>query len=273
MHNVVPNSRAYIAHCARRARRLGVDILVGVRATGLIVESGRVCGIRAKLADGKEVEYRQRGGVVLATGDYSASSTFKRDLISPSAADIAPINVNSTGDGHSMAMQLGGRILNGHLAHIGVRFLPPPRRSLPEDPLPASRMLARLIRIAMERLPLSWLRPFLMKFLLTVMEPSPTLFAAGAALLARDGTLIADWDGDRMAGLIDRADHTGYILFDAAIADSFEVWPNYIFDCAGIAYAYVKDYRRNRSDLFNTALRSTRWPTSSAWAGSACARL
>ena len=252
MHNVVPNSRAYIAHCARRARRLGVDIRVDVRATGFIVEGGRVCGVRATLKSGDAVEYRARGALVLASGDYSASPELKRDFISAVAATIQPVNANSTGDGHRMAIDIGARVINSHLAHIGLRFIPPSHSSLAQI-LPASRLLARFIRIAMQRLPMALLRPFLMKFLVTVMEPSQNMFAAGAILLGSNGELVADWNDDRVERLGKTRDHRGYILFDAAIADAFEAWPNYISTAPGIAYAYVADYRRNRTDLFRSA--------------------
>jgi fumarate reductase flavoprotein subunit len=92
-----------------------------------------------------------------------------------------------------------------------------------------------------------------MKFLVTVLEPSPNLFAAGAILIGNNGELVADWNDDRMAGLDAVDDHCGYILFDGAIADAFESWPNYISTAPGIAYAYVADYRRNRADLFHSA--------------------
>ena len=252
MHNVVPNSRAYIAICARRARRLGVDIRVDVRATGFIVEGGRVRGVRASLKSGESVEYRASGAVVLASGDYSASPELKREFISPAAATIEPVNVYSTGDGHRMATDVGATVINGHLAHIGVRFIPPPRSSIAES-LPAFRPLARLIRIAMQRLPMALLRPFLMKFLVTVLEPAPNLFAAGAVLIASNGELVADWNDDRIAALGAVHDHRGYILFDGAIAKAFESWPNYISTAPGLAYAYLSDYRRNRADLFHSA--------------------
>ena len=252
MHNVVPNSKAYIAVCARRARRLGVDIRVDVRATGLIVEGGRVRGVRATLKSGEAVEYRARGAVVLASGDYSASPELKRELISPSAATIEPVNVYSTGDGHRMAADVGATVINGHLARIGVRFIPPPRSSIAEA-LPAFRPLARLIRIAMQHLPMELLRPFLMKFLCTVLEPLSSLFAAGAILIGSKGELVADWNDDRVAALSAADDHRAFILFDRAIAEAFESWPNYISTAPGIAYAYLSDYRRNRADLFHSA--------------------
>ena len=252
MHNVVPNSRAYIAHCRREALRLGVEIRTGTRVTDLPYEGGRVTGVEAIRPEGATVKLLARGGVVLASGDYSASPEYKREFISDNAARVQPINVNSTGDGHRMATRLGAYVINGHLAHMGVRFVPPPRRSLAES-LPSSKFLGRLIRLAMERVPMKYLRPFLMKFLVTVMEPSPTLFKAGAILLGRDGGLISDWDGDRKALLEARDDHTAYVLLDAKLAASFEAWPNYVSTAPGVAYAYLSDYRRNRPDLYCSA--------------------
>ncbi|MBK7473048.1 MAG: FAD-dependent oxidoreductase [Betaproteobacteria bacterium] len=72
MHVVLPNSRAYIFHLGRRARALGVDIRTSVRASAFIVADGRVTGIRCQTPDGP-LEIHARGGVVLCSGDYSAS--------------------------------------------------------------------------------------------------------------------------------------------------------------------------------------------------------
>lgn len=251
MHNVIPNSRAYIAHCRREALRLGVEIRTGVRVTDLIEEGGRVCGVVAEDGSGAELRIRAKGAVVLASGDYSASKDLKQQLISESAARIAPINVYSTGDGHTMAQRLGAYIINGHLAHIGVRFVPPSRRSLAEA-LPASTWLARFVKLCMDTMPMALLRPFLMKFLVTVMEPSDTLFKAGAIMVAPDGELISDWNQDRKALLGARNEHSAYVLLDASIANAFVQWPNYISTAPGVAYAYLTDYRSNRPDLFHT---------------------
>ena len=252
MHNVVPNSRAYIARCRKEALRRGVKIRTGIRVTDLLYEEGRVVGVLAQDASGNRVEFRTHGAVVLASGDYSASPEYKRELISESAARIQPINVNSTGDGHRMATRLGGYVINGHLAHIGVRFVPPPRRSLAES-APSSALLAKLIRLSMEKLPMRLLRPFLMKFLVTVMEPSAQLFKAGVILVSSKGELISDWDGDRKALLGEREEHVAYAILDGELASKFEAWPNYVSTAPGVAYAYLADYRRNRPDLFTKA--------------------
>ena len=96
------------------------------------------------------------------------------------------------------------------------------------------------------------LRPFLMKFLVTVMEPSDKLFKAGAIMVARNGELISDWNQDRKSLLAACKEHTAFILFDSSIAKAFAKWPNYISTAPGVAYAYLADYRSNRSDLFFT---------------------
>lgn len=252
MHNVIPSSRAYIAHCAREARRVGVDIRTGVQAEGLIIEDGSVRGVHVKTPSGATNEYRCNGAVVLATGDYSANPHYKHDLIAPSFSRIQPVNPNSTGDGHRMALELGASIINGHLAHTGVRFVRPPRNSLAQA-LPASRLLGKAIRVAMEKIPMSLLRPFLMKFLVTVMEPAPKLFQAGAIIIGSDGELLGDWDSDRASALAASDDQTGYILIDSNIAKTFDAWPNYISTAPGVAYAYLSDYRRTRPDIYQVS--------------------
>jgi succinate dehydrogenase/fumarate reductase flavoprotein subunit len=45
MHNVLPNSRAFITHLAKAARRAGVKIVCRARVTALVMEKGRVIGV------------------------------------------------------------------------------------------------------------------------------------------------------------------------------------------------------------------------------------
>ena len=45
MHNVLPNSRSFIYHLVRRARRCGVDIRVRARVTELVLEQDNVRGV------------------------------------------------------------------------------------------------------------------------------------------------------------------------------------------------------------------------------------
>jgi succinate dehydrogenase/fumarate reductase flavoprotein subunit len=252
MHNVLPNSRAYIARLRRRARHLGVEIRLGVRARKLTMTHGRVDGVEAEMSDGRRITFRAKSGVVLASGDYSGSAELKRRYMSEDVARIGPVNKYSTGDGQIMGTEVGGRVLNAHLAHIGLRFVPPPRRRLAQV-LPASSLLARSIRFAMDRLPSAIVRPFLMNFLLTVMEPSRNLYDAGAVLIGSQGELVTDTAENRIERVSKQSDHRAYVLMDAAMAKQFAAWPNFISTAPGLAYAYLDDYQRGRPDIFRTA--------------------
>lgn len=250
MHNVVPNSRAYIAALEKEARRLGVDIRVSSRAKRISTEAGRVTGIEVEGKDGPQTFLAS--AVVLASGDYSASPELKQRYISDDASRIGPVNSNSTGDGHAMAAELGARVLNGHLAHIGLRFVAPPRRPLAHA-VPAWALLARLARIGLEKLPDWLIRPFMMKLLLTVMEPSQRLYDAGAVLVGMDGALVADASENKVERLTAQADHRGYVMFDGSIARQFQRWPGFISTAPGIAYAYLPDYEKARPDIVRKA--------------------
>ncbi|WP_244832147.1 FAD-dependent oxidoreductase [Caballeronia sp. TF1N1] len=110
MHNVLPNSRAYPYYLSRECRRLGVDIQAGVRAQSLIVDNGEVVGLVASNASGP-VEYFARSGVVLASGDFSASFALKAQNL-PHVAHVDAVNPASTGDGHAIAASVGAWIRN-----------------------------------------------------------------------------------------------------------------------------------------------------------------
>jgi len=115
MHNVLPNSRAFITHLSKAARRAGVDIVCGARATALVTEQGRVIGVDCATADGPR-RFRARGGVVLTAGDFTCDPELKVKLMGRQEAKIDGVNVTATGDGQKLALPLGARIVNGDLA-------------------------------------------------------------------------------------------------------------------------------------------------------------
>ena len=53
-----------------------------------------------------------------------------------------------------------------------------------------------------------------------------------------------------MAGQPDRI---AYIVFDGVLAAKFKAWPYFVSTAPGVAYAYLEDYRRNRSDIYHQA--------------------
>ena len=249
MHNVLPNSLSFITNLAKAARRAGVTIICGARATALVVEHGRVVAIDCETADGAR-RFRARGGIVLATGDFTSDPELKAQFMGPQEAKIDGVNVTATGDGQKLALPLGARIVNGDLA-LGpeLRFVPPQRRNILLS-LPPWRLLANLMAWSLEHMPSALLRPFVMSFVTTALAPSPDLFAEGAILVNRRGERFTD-ERDRPAyALPDQPDKVAYILLDRRMAGLFNGWPHFISTAPGVAYAYLDDYRRNRADIF-----------------------
>lgn len=85
-----------------------VEILTGVRGRELLIEDGRVIGVRATV-DGRDFFARGRRGVLLAAGGFEWNSEMnKRFIYSPPLhAYTAPSN---EGDGHIMGMEVGGAV-------------------------------------------------------------------------------------------------------------------------------------------------------------------
>jgi succinate dehydrogenase/fumarate reductase flavoprotein subunit len=252
MHNVVPNSRSFAYHLTRHCEALGVKIRVGCMTERIIEENGRVTGVQARSTAGTEI-FRARGGVVLASGDYSGGADLKAQFASNEVADVEAVNVSSTGDGHRMALALGATVLNGDIVRGPImRFIPPTRPNFVQK-LPPSRLLAQCIAWSMDVLPQWVLRPFLMSFLTTALGPSPDLFKTGAILINKRGERFAE-ELDRPAHAVARQpERVAYIVFDDALAEKFEAWPYFVSTAPGVAYAYLKDYRRNRADIYHQA--------------------
>lgn len=260
MHNVLPNSRSFIYHLGRRARRAGVEIVTGVRVTALVQQGAAVTGVDAE-GDSGLMRYTARGGVVLAAGDFTNGTEFKARFMGPQEAKVEGVNVTATGDGQRMAEALGGRIVNGDLA-LGpeIRFIAPATENFVRR-LPPWRWLAVAMQWSLDHLPQAILRPFMMKFLTTALAPSTMLFEQGAILVNQRGERFGS-ELDRPAWrLPDQPGKVGYIVIDGALARQFSAWPHFISTAPGIAYAYIPDYRRNRPDVYNEA------PTLDALAG------
>lgn len=243
MHNVLPNSRSYIYHLERRARRAGVDIRVGSNVQRIDFRK-RVTGVNG---------FAARKAVILATGDFTNSPELKARFMGPQEAKVEGVNPTATGDGQRMAEALGARIVNGDLA-LGpeLRFIAPAKETLARR-LPPWRALAAFMEWAMEYAPAALLRPFVMQFLTTALAPSPALFEAGAILVNRNGERFGE-ERDRPAWRVpDQPGKLAYILLDDALAKRFSAWPDFVSTAPGVAYAYIPDYRRNRPDVFTQA--------------------
>jgi succinate dehydrogenase/fumarate reductase flavoprotein subunit len=243
MHNVLPNSRSYIYHLERRARRAGVDIRTGFHIEKINFQE------RATGVDG----FTARKAVILATGDFTNSPELKARFMGPQEAKVEGVNLTATGDGQRMAEALGARIVNGDLA-LGpeLRFIAPARETLARR-LPPWPALAAFMEWSLERLPPAILRPFVMQFLTTALAPTPALFDAGALLVNRAGERFGD-ERDRPAWRVpDQPGKVAWLVLDGALAKRFSAWPDFVSTAPGVAYAYMPDYRRNRPDVFNEA--------------------
>jgi succinate dehydrogenase/fumarate reductase flavoprotein subunit len=252
MHNVLPNSRSFIYHLERRARRAGVDIRTGTQVTAIVQQDGHVTAVDTDGASGQR-RFVARGGVVLAAGDFTNSPEHKARFMGPQEAKVEGVNLTATGDGQRLGEALGARIVNGDLA-LGpeIRFIAPATETLMRR-LPPWRWLAVFMEWALDHLPAAVLRPFMMKFLTTALAPSTALFEAGALLVNQRGERFGD-ELDRPAWrLPDQPGKVGYILIDKALANRFSAWPDFVSTAPGIAYAYIPDYAKNRPDVYAQA--------------------
>ncbi|MFI4932910.1 MAG: FAD-binding protein, partial [Burkholderiales bacterium] len=253
MHNVLPNSRAFIYHLERRARKAGAEIRLGARVTALDVnDAGRVCGVFVG-SNEHRTHYKATGDVVLAAGDFTNDPLFKARFMGAQEAKVDGVNPTATGDGQRLAEALGAQIVNGDLA-LGpeLRFIAPAHESIVRR-LPPWRPLALAMQWSLEHVPMALLRPFMMKFLTTMLAPAPALFDDGARLVNQRGERFGD-ERERPAWrLPDQPDKVGWIVIDGRIARRYQAWPHFISTAPGVAYAYLDDYRRNRADVFTEA--------------------
>jgi succinate dehydrogenase/fumarate reductase flavoprotein subunit len=248
MHNVLPNSRAFPYVLGRHCRKLGVDIRLGCKAEKLLREEGRVIGI---VAGGETL--RARSGVVLASGDYSASAELKARFAGAEAAALDPVNPAATGEGFPLALDEGAEMVNGDIVRGPIMRFVPPRQDTLLRRLPPVRPLAKAMRWGADHLPDRVKRPFMMSFLLTALGPSPELFKAGAVLVNREGKRFADEKSGPAKAVPAQPGKLAYIAFDERVAERFHSWPYFVSTAPGIAYAYLEDYRRNRADLYHHA--------------------
>ncbi len=252
MHNVLPNSRAFIRHLEKAARRAGVDIMTRARANALVTDGGRVTAVDCETPRGRKMLVA-RGGVVLAAGDFTNDPDLKAKYMGAQEAKASGINPAATGDGQKLGVALGARILNGDLA-LGpeLRFVPPQRQNFLLM-LPPWPWLANFMSWSLDHMPQAVLRPFIMSFVTTALAPSPDLFEAGALLVNKKGERFCEERKMPALGAPDQPDGIAYILLDARMAAMFTGWPYFISTAPGVAYAYLADYKRNRRDIFHDA--------------------
>lgn len=249
MHNILPNSKAYITALLRECRKRGVRIETSARVEKLLRNtSGEVIGARA---NGRN--YIGRRGVILATGDYSAATDMKAAFVGEAAAEVQPVNPGNTGDGFRLGSDQGGVMLQMDRLYEGLRF-PPARMPDPIKMLPATPLVSRIVRGIAENLPKNLLAYILRGALTSWVGPNNTMYGAGAILVDSTGRRVANEDSDKeLARGVAAGENKGYMIFDQRLAEKFSAWPNPVSTFPGVAYAYVQDYKRYRPDMYHEA--------------------
>ncbi|MCW5653785.1 FAD-dependent oxidoreductase [Hydrogenophaga sp.] len=253
MHNVLPNSRAYPYYLGRAARRRGVDIRLDAPVLQILRDEGDG-GVRGALAriGGQPVEVLARSGVVLASGDYSNDPEIKQRF-RPELAAIPAINPTATGDGHKLGEALGARMVNGEVVYgPGLRFMEPSQPSLVRR-LPPSWLLGKLMQWALNSLPASLFRPFVMSFMTASLGPEAALLRAGAVLVNREGRRFVDELVQPGLAIAQQPAGHAWLVFDSRVAQMFSGPPHYVSTAPGVAFAYLPDYQRHRPDLYHRA--------------------
>jgi succinate dehydrogenase/fumarate reductase flavoprotein subunit len=252
MHNVLPNSRAYIYRLSKLAARAGVRIETSARVSELLWTDARVSGVLAGTPSGA-IRVEAACGVIIAAGDYSASSEMKARYIGQDLAATTPVNPLSTGDGQRLGISAGSRIVHGErYTGSGARFVPPPRRMLAEQ-LPGWRLTSKLAKVGLEFLPKEIIGRMMMKFLTTALGVSANLFSVGGILVNRRGERFTDETAKIAASIPHQEAGEAFVVFDGEAAAMLEDWPHFVSTAPGIAYAYLRHYRRHRSDIYREA--------------------
>lgn len=251
MHNAVPAGHIYLQVLSRHARRLGVELRFGVAVTELLIVKSRVTGVRIQ----PDAALTARA-VVLAAGDYSASKSMRHAHLTSNAASALPINPNSTGDGHQLALQAGAALkrLDGVFGPQ-LRFAAPIQSSWISK-LPSWRWVHKIAALILTKAPPSVLAELAKPLLVAHMSPAEGLVRAGAVIVDKTGQRVGSDDdtGPALAAdLAMRPGATGYLIGDESIAQRFSKFPDFISTAPGIAFAYFKDYERGRPDLVHWA--------------------
>lgn len=252
MHNIVPNSKSYIAVMKQAAIKKGVEIRTNSRVLELTTSNGIVVGVRVSNPNGVST-IRVERAVILATGDYTSSKKLKAEYLSEKLAQVDGVNPDNTGDGHLMAMGIGAGVRNMDLTKgISLRFVSP-SKPLWIESLPTFPFLSRFMGAVARHVPRSFFRFIAKRFLTVHTAPSNEIFRKGAILVNKNGKRFTNELGESAPiDIAQQPGKVGYIFLDGNLAQTFSNPPNYISTAPGIAYAYFDDYRVLRKDLVHT---------------------
>ena len=184
LHQAIPGAKSYVHHLLAACLEAGVTIRTNSKVTRLLVEEGRVVGV--EVSDKKEVyTLHSNRGVILASGDVAGNVALLAAHCAGDFSGIDLLNPQCTGDGHSMAEDIGGKIVSRpdfNASEVAqMRFVPPPSSNWVQR-IPPYAWVGRAIKLALKTLPDAWLRPTVLKFLTTALGPDRGLYKGGALL-------------------------------------------------------------------------------------------
>jgi succinate dehydrogenase/fumarate reductase flavoprotein subunit len=241
----LPSARAYIERLERRARSLGVEIVLDAPVAALHFEGDHVVGMSLNgKARGETIEVKR--AAILAGGDFSNGAILKRKFHSEGYAAIAALNQNNTGDAIQMAVEAGGEIVNGDMLYPpNLRFVPETSPGLltriPSYPWVTGTM-AWLWRV----LPPQLVRPLALRIAVTAMSPDAAIFKAGALVVNRAGEPHLGEPSQVGTWVAHHAPDGAFIILDDTLIERFSAWPDFISTAPGLGFAYIQDYRRGK---------------------------
>lgn len=251
MHNVIPGAKAYIDTLVKRLSQLGGSLICDAAVKDLSMEDGRVVGVHWKGKEDVLHQMHAHRGVVLAAGDYANASSLIARFKGDDFRHIEGINPNASGDGHLLAERTGARLLNMDVTYgPEIRFLPPSKGTF-LDHLPTTGWKTRCLGWIAQRLPNTWMEPFAKRLVVTWQHPEDALFEAGAIMVNQNGEPFTDelQSPEREIAIAQQPGKHAFILLDASLIQQFSTWPHFVSTAPEIAYAYVEDYLRLRSDI------------------------
>ncbi|MCR4434549.1 MAG: flavocytochrome c [Clostridiales bacterium] len=113
--NTMPVGSGYIKTLSDAAVKLGAEIMLETKANELIVENGKVVGVKATKTDGTPVTLRANKGVVMATGGFGANPEMRAKYNiywEKMPLDMPTTNSpTATGDGIIMGEAVGANLV------------------------------------------------------------------------------------------------------------------------------------------------------------------
>jgi fumarate reductase flavoprotein subunit len=117
--------------------------------------------------------------------------------------------------------------------------------------LPSRGPLAKAAGFLMPLAPRRVVNAVIRRLLVTWQHPEDALFADGAILVNRNGERFCDEtvSPEREIALADQPSKEAFIVLDERLIRRYSGWPHFVSTAPKIAYAYVQDYLKLRSDV------------------------